>query len=78
MPPAAHAMEQGATRYTPMAGTTELRQAIAAKLQRENDLTYALDEIIATNGAKSAIFSALAATLDPGDEVIIPAPYWVS
>jgi aspartate aminotransferase len=75
---AAHAMEQGATRYTPMAGTTELRQAIAAKLQRENDLTYALDEIIATNGAKSAIFSALAATLEPGDEVIIPAPYWVS
>ena len=75
---AARAMEQGATRYTPMAGTLELRQAIAAKLQRENGLTYALDEIIATNGAKSAIFSALAATIEPGDEVIIPAPYWVS
>ena len=75
---AARAMEQGATRYTPMAGTLELRQAIAAKLERENGLTYALDEIIATNGAKSAIFSALAATIEPGDEVIIPAPYWVS
>jgi aspartate aminotransferase len=75
---AARAIEAGATRYTPMAGTVELRQAIAAKLLRENGLTYALDEIIATNGAKSAIFSALAATVESGDEVIIPAPYWVS
>jgi len=75
---AARAIENGATRYTPMAGTLELRQAIAAKLARENGLDYALGEIIATNGAKSAIYSALAATLEPGDEVIIPAPYWVS
>jgi aspartate aminotransferase len=75
---AASAMEKGATRYTLMAGTVDLRRAIAAKLERENGLTYALDEIIATNGAKSAIYSALAATLEPGDEVIIPAPYWVS
>ena len=75
---AARAMETGATRYTPMAGTLELRQAIAAKLLRENGLTYSTEEIIATNGAKSAIFSALAATIEPGDEVIIPAPYWVS
>jgi aspartate aminotransferase len=71
-------MDAGATRYTLMAGTMELRQAIAAKLERENGLTYALSEIIATNGAKSAIYSALAVTLQPGDEVIIPAPYWVS
>ncbi|SEC33878.1 aspartate aminotransferase [Rhizobiales bacterium GAS188] len=75
---AARAMENGATRYTPLAGTLELRQAIADKLQRENGLAYAADEIIATNGAKSAIYSALAATIEPGDEVIIPAPYWVS
>lgn len=75
---AASAMEKGATRYTLMAGTVDLRRAIAAKLERENGLTYALDEIIATNGAKSAIYSAFAATLEPGDEVIIPAPYWVS
>ena len=75
---AATAMENGATRYTLMAGTVELRQAIAAKLERENGLSYALNEIIATNGAKSAIYSALAITLQAGDEVIIPAPYWVS
>jgi aspartate aminotransferase len=75
---AAQAIEAGATRYTPMAGTMELREAIIAKLARENGLTYAPNEIIATNGAKSAIYAALAATLEPGDEVIIPAPYWVS
>jgi aspartate aminotransferase len=75
---AARAMDAGATRYTPMKGTIELRQAIAAKLQRENGLSYGTDEIIVTNGAKSAIYSALSATVEPGDEVIIPAPYWVS
>ena len=75
---AAAAIERGATRYTLMAGTVELRQAIVAKLERENGLHYALDEIIATNGAKSAIYNALAVTLEPGDEVIVPAPYWVS
>lgn len=75
---AAHAIENGATRYTAMAGTLELRQAIAAKLARENGLTFSPREIIVTNGAKSAIYAALSATLEPGDEVIIPAPYWVS
>ncbi len=75
---AAAAMESGATRYTLMAGTVELRQAIAAKLERENGLRYGIQEIIATNGAKSAIYNALAVTLEPGDEVVIPAPYWVS
>jgi aspartate aminotransferase len=75
---AAAAMDQGATRYTLMAGTTELREAIAAKLRRENGLDYGLNEIIATNGAKSAIYTAVAVTLEPGDEVVIPAPYWVS
>jgi aspartate aminotransferase len=75
---AAAAMDQGATRYTLIAGTTELRQAISAKLRRENRLEFELDEIIATNGAKSAIYTAFSVTLEPGDEVIIPAPYWVS
>jgi aspartate aminotransferase len=75
---AARAMDAGATRYTSLAGTIELRQAIAAKLARENGLSFDPGEIIATNGAKSAIYSALAATLEPGDEVVIPAPYWVS
>ena len=75
---AALAMDKGATRYTLMAGTVELRQAIAAKLERDSGLAYSLNEIIATAGAKSAIYSAFAITLEPGDEVIIPAPYWVS
>lgn len=75
---AAAAIERGATRYTLMAGTVELREAIVAKLQRENGLSYAMNEIIATSGAKSAIYNAFAITLEPGDEVIIPAPYWVS
>lgn len=75
---AAVAMDKGATRYTLMAGTVELRQAIVAKLQRENGLPYTMNEIIVTSGAKSAIYNAFAITLEPGDEVIIPAPYWVS
>lgn len=75
---AAEAMNKGQTRYTLMAGTVDLRQAIVAKLQRENGLTYGMDEVIATSGAKSAIYSALAITIESGDEVIIPAPYWVS
>ena len=76
---AARAMDAGATRYTSMSGTLELRQAIAAKLARENGLNYAPNEIIATNGAKSAIFNALSATLDPGERLIIVPTlrYWV-
>ena len=72
------AIEAGATRYTAGAGTPELREAIAAKLRRDSGLDYATSDIIVTAGAKSAIFSALAATLEPGDEVLIPSPYWVS
>lgn len=72
------AMNKGQTRYTLMAGTVEVREAIVAKLARENHLHYGMDEIIVTSGAKSAIFSALAITIEAGDEVIIPAPYWVS
>ena len=62
---ATKAMERGATRYTMLAGSPELRQAIAAKLQRENGLTYAASDIIVTNGAKSGIYSALQATVEP-------------
>jgi aspartate aminotransferase len=75
---AARAMNAGATRYTALPGTVELRQAIANKLKRENDLAYDISEIIVGNGAKSVIYTAFAATLEPGDEVIVPAPYWVS
>ncbi len=75
---AARAMEAGETRYTDTAGTIELRAAIAAKLLRENNLRYEPGEIVVTNGVKSGIYTAFEVTLDPGDEVIIPAPYWVS
>lgn len=75
---AERAMAAGATRYTALAGTLELRRAIAQKLARENGLAFTPEEIVVTNGAKSAIYTAFAATLEPGDEVLIPAPYWVS
>jgi aspartate aminotransferase len=72
------AMAAGETRYTPINGTARLRKAIVAKLARENGVTYGLDEIAVGTGAKQVIFNALAATLGEGDEVIVPAPYWVS
>ena len=72
------AMKAGRTRYTGPDGSEELRAAIVAKFKRENGLDYAMDEIAVANGAKQIIFNAFLATLEPGDEVIIPAPYWVS
>ena len=75
---AKHAMDSGMTRYTPVNGILELREAIQAKFKRDNDLDYTVDEIHVSCGGKPVIFNALMATLDPGDEVIIPAPYWVS
>ena len=72
------AMERGETRYTQTAGTLALRTAIAAKLERENRLSYDPRQIIVTCGAKHAIFNALTVTVEAGDEVLIPAPYWVS
>jgi aspartate aminotransferase len=72
------AMSAGETRYAPVNGTLRLRTAIAAKLARENGVSYALDEITVGSGAKQVIFNALAATMNEGDEVIVPAPYWVS
>ncbi|KQP13611.1 aminotransferase class I/II-fold pyridoxal phosphate-dependent enzyme [Pseudorhodoferax sp. Leaf267] len=72
------AMARGETRYTPTAGTAALRRAISAKYTRENALDYPAAQIVVSNGGKQVIYNALAATLDAGDEVIIPAPYWPS
>ncbi len=75
---AIQAMKDGKTRYTAVAGTPELRQAICDKLKRDNDLTYTPDQISVGCGGKQTIYNALMATLNDGEEVIIPAPYWVS
>ncbi len=75
---AKYALDHGMTRYTPASGTVKLREAIAKKLKDENGLLYSPAEIIVTNGAKHALFGALAAIIDPGDEVLLPAPCWVS
>lgn len=72
------ALEAGKTRYTGSAGIPQLRDAIVRKLKRENGLTYAQNEVVVGSGAKSIIFNAFMASLNPGDEVVIPAPYWVS
>ena len=72
------AIQRGDTKYTAVDGTAELKEAISAKFKRENGLDYAPDQITVGTGGKQVIFNALMATLDPGDEVIIPAPYWVS
>ena len=66
------------TKYTAVDGTPELKKAIQAKFRRDNNLDYGLDQITVNTGGKQTIFNALLATLDPGDEVVIPAPYWVS
>ncbi|KAG9450789.1 hypothetical protein H6P81_010754 [Aristolochia fimbriata] len=73
-----NAISEGYTRYTPNAGTMELRTAICKKLKEENGLTYTPDQILVSNGAKQCILQAVLAVCSPGDEVIIPAPYWVS
>jgi len=72
------AIVQQQTKYTAVSGTSELKQAIANKFARDNQLSFNPQEIIAGSGAKQLIFNALLATLDAGQEVIIPAPYWVS
>jgi len=72
------AIEAGATKYTAVGGTPALKKAIAAKFKRDNDLDYTADQIIVGTGGKQVLYNALIATIDPGDEVIIPAPYWVS
>lgn len=72
------ALDEGKTKYGPAAGEPRLRQAIAQKLQRENNLDYQVENIIVTNGGKHSLFNLMQALIEPGDEVIIPAPYWVS
>ena len=72
------AIRKGQTKYTNVDGTAELKAAIAAKFLRDNGLTYAANQISVNVGGKHALFNALVATIDAGDEVVIPAPYWVS
>src|SRR5436190_1953664 len=72
------AIDNGLTKYTDVDGTPELKAAIVRKFHRDNGLTYEPSQISVGTGGKQVIFNALLATLDPGDEVIIPAPYWVS
>ena len=75
---ACRAMREGQTRYTPVDGTQELKEAIVAKFQRENRLSFKPENISAGAGGKQVLYNALMATLDPGDEVVIPAPSWVA
>ena len=72
------AIQDGKTKYTPAAGIPELRQAISAKLKKENNLDYDATQIIVNSGAKHSCMNAIMAIVEEGDEVIIPAPYWVS
>ena len=75
---AKQALDAGKTRYGPAAGELELREAIAHKLQDDNNLCYGAENIIVTNGGKHSLYGLMQALIDPEDEVIIPAPYWVS
>jgi len=75
---ASSAMTAGYTRYSPVPGYLSLKKAICGKLLRENGLGYKEDEVLVSNGAKQSICNAVMALVDEGDEVIIPAPYWVS
>lgn len=75
---AAKAMADGYTKYTDVPGSIELRTAVAAKFQRDNDLTYEPSQIQVACGGKQSIYNGIMATVEAGDEVIIPAPYWVS
>ena len=75
---AVRAAEAGDTKYPPVAGTPALKAAVQRKFRRDNGLDYGLDEILIANGAKQAIFDGLMATCNPGDEVIIPTPAWIS
>jgi aspartate aminotransferase len=72
------ALNEGFTKYTAVAGIPELKDAVVHKLKRDNNLTYSPDQIIISNGAKHSLFNIFQAVLESGDEVIIPAPYWVT
>lgn len=75
---ACKSLQSGFTKYTPVAGTPDLKKAICAKLKQDNKLEYAPSQVIVSLGAKHSIYNAVLATVDPGEEVIIPAPYWVT
>jgi aspartate aminotransferase len=75
---AVDAIWAGQTKYTEIEGTKDLRNAIISKLKKENGLDYDIDQVIASTGGKQVIYNAMMASINPGDEVIIPAPYWVS
>ena len=75
---AIEAINNDFTKYTAVDGIPALKNAIANKLQRDNGLTYTSDQIIVNNGAKHSLFNLFSATIDKGDEVIIPSPYWVT
>ncbi|PLZ97010.1 aspartate aminotransferase [Fischerella thermalis CCMEE 5268] len=72
------ALDEGKTKYGPAAGEPKLREAIARKLQNDNGLAYKAENVIVTNGGKHSLFNLMLAAIEPGDEVIIPAPYWLS
>ena len=72
------ALEQGQTKYTPVDGTPALKQAIIDKFRRENQIEYGADQILVSCGAKHSLYNLFQAVLDPGAEIIISAPYWVS
>ena len=75
---AQRAMDEGKTHYTPVAGTLELREQVVRKLKEDNGLDYTPEQIIVSNGAKQSLFMALCAMINPGDEVIMPSPCWLS
>lgn len=75
---AENAMDKGYTKYTPVAGIPELRQAICTKLKRDNYLDYTPEQIIVSTGAKQCLANAILSLINPGDEVLIPTPYWVT
>lgn len=72
------ALDEGKTKYGPAAGEPKLREAIACKLRDENGLSYKAENVVVTNGGKHSLFNLMLALIEPGDEVIIPAPYWLS
>ncbi len=75
---AKQAIDDNYSRYSPVPGYADLRKAIVAKLKRENNLDYTINEVLVSNGAKQSVCNTVMALVNPGDEVIIPAPYWVS
>ena len=72
------AIREGFTKYTASGGINELKDAVVTKLKRDNGLTYARNQVLISCGGKHSLYNVFQALLDPGDEVIIPAPYWVS